>query len=421
MRVSRSWQDTLAFDPGVASRRPGVASRYDRYDFFHPERAVARGGEGLGVATLNDWEQNTVAVNRIRLGLFDDRVRLTTRYGRSRHDGDNSYLASLEGAGPERDRDGFLGRNAATGQAFSQRLDVSLWRSGRARLGAFESYRRVDPRFEWKEAAKEDPFGTSDRRAVEAGGTIGMGMLELTLSRISEEAKIDDFRVDDRPSQRSYRAVLTASRDVPAPPDLPLSRFLPDAAWISVMRGDVDHGDSPGGAATRDLSFGASWNGETSSAMLSFWESSYKSAALDLYWFGSGADLEYGIYRKPWDLYAGLGVQRNRSDQADDTWLESSIGGYLSFSVRPEMLPDFTTTLNLNRYEADYSTLAEGLRTDTWGFQTVLDFSKYLGPARFGPHFRTYYRADWSKTRNGFADPDVVFDQAVMASFEVDF
>jgi hypothetical protein len=155
--------------------------------------------------------------------------------------------------------------------------------------------------------------------------------------------------------------------------------------------------------------------------MLSFWESSYKSAALDLYWLGSGADLEYGIYRKQWDLYAGLGVQRNRSDQADDAWLESSFGGYLSFSVRPEILPDFTTTLNLNRYEADYSTLAEGLRTDTWGFQTVLDFSKYLGPARFRPHFRTYYRADWSKTGNGFADPDVVFDHAVMASFEVDF
>lgn len=420
IRASRSWKDTLDFDSGaVSSKRPEVAWGDASFD---PGRAVA--GDGLGVATLHDWEQNTVTANRIKLGLLEDRVRLTTRYGRSRYDPADSYRASSAGAEAVRDWDLSLGRRAAIGQAFSQRLDASLWNSPLARIGAFGSYRRVDPLFEWKETGKTDPFAKSDRRAFETGGTIGAGMLGLTLSRISEQADIDDFRVDHRPSRRSYRAVLAASLDPlrqlsDGAPDLGLSRFVPDSAWLSVTQGRVDPGDSPGSAATRDLGFGTSWDGETSSATLSFWRSSYENGGIDLEWSGSGADLAYGIYRERWDLYAGLGAQRYRNDEADDTSFESSFAGYLSLALRPERVPDLVTTLNLNRYEAEYSAFGD-VRSDGWGLQTVLDFSKYLPPTREGcrPHLKAYYRVGWSKSWNEFADPD--FDHALMASFEVD-
>jgi hypothetical protein len=80
-------------------------------------------------------------------------------------------------------------------------------------------------------------------------------------------------------------------------------------------------------------------------------------------------------------------------------------------------LPDVVTTLNLNRYEADYAAFGESIRTNGWGFDTALDFSKYLPPTDNGlrSHLKTYYRIDWSKT--GFGG----FDHALMASFEVDF
>ena len=315
VRVSRTWKDTLELDSGGG--------------------ALA-GGEGLRVATPYDWERAALAVNRIRLDLLEDRVRLTTRYGRSDIGTPESYLAARGGAAPERDWDRLLSPRADIGQAFSQRLDASLWNPGFTRVGAFGSYRRVDPRFEWKDADKRDPFGRSGRSALEVGGTIGAGAFGVTLSRISEEAEIDAFRVDDR---RSTRAVLTASLDPlwhlgdGAWLDSGLARFAPSSAWLSMDRGDVDHGDSRASAATSDLSFGTSWVGEASSAALSFWRSRYTSIEMDLDWSGSGADFSYGIDREQWGLYAGLGAQRYRSDQADDTSSESSVAGYVSFLV----------------------------------------------------------------------------------------
>jgi hypothetical protein len=397
IRVARSWQDTLQIEPGDGAGR-----------------------EGFRVATPHGQERSALAVNRIRLGLLDDRVRLTTRYGRSRVDPAGSFLA----AGTDRDR--LLGPGAVPGgQAFSQRLDASLWDPGFARVVAFGSYRRVDPLFEWKDAEKRDPFARSGRNALEVGGTIGAGPLGATLSRISEEAEIGASRAEARSSRRSTRATLTASL-LPlwqlgdrAWPDSGLSRFAPSSAWLSVTRGDVDRGDSRGGAATRDLSFGASWAGETSSAALGFWRSRYTSVALDLDWSGSGVDLSWGIDRERWGLYAGLGAQRSRSVQADEASSESDVAGYLTFLLRPERFPDLVTTLHVSRYEADPASFAGSFRTDGLAFDTALDFSKYLPPTLSGlaSHLRTYYRIDWSRT--GLRDPEL--DHALMAAFEFDF
>jgi hypothetical protein len=397
IRVARSWKDSLEIDPGDGAGR-----------------------EGLRLAAPHDPAQSALAVNRIRLGLLDDRVRLTTRYGRSHVDPVGSTLA----AGTDWDR--LLGPGAVPGgQAFSQRLDASLWDPGFARVVAFGSYRRVDPLFEWKDADARDPFARSGRSALEVGGTVGTGPLGVTLSRISEEAEIGASRAEARVSRRSTRATLTASL-LPlwhvgdrAWPDSGLSRFAPGSAWLSVTRGDVDRGDSRGGAATRDLSFGTSWAGATSSAALGFWRSRYTSVATDLDWSGSGADFSWGIDRERWGLYAGLGAQRSRSVQADDTSSESSLAGYVSFLVRPERFPDLATTLNVNRYEADSGSFGGSFRTDGFAFDTVLDFSKYLPPTGRGlaSHLRTYYRIDWSRT--GLGDPNL--DHALMAAFEFDF
>src|SRR4030095_7132823 len=161
--------------------------------------------------------------------------------------------------------DRLLGRSGAVGEAFSQRLDVSLWRSGPARIEGFGSFQRVDPLFKWSDSGKQDRFARAGRRVLETGGAIRTAAFGLALSRVSEQVDAGDPRVDHGAVQRSYKGLLTASMD-------PLS------AWISASQGRVDpYGSQLEGAATRDLSFGFAWNGAVSSATLAVWRSSYES------------------------------------------------------------------------------------------------------------------------------------------------
>jgi hypothetical protein len=369
------------------------------------------GEEAQGLARLEDWESNTVAQNRIRLGLFEDRVRLTTRHGRSQFDADAAGLApaAISGGDPG-SLDRMIGRSGAVGEAFSQRLDVSLWRSGPARIDGFGSYQHVDPLFESSENGKPDPFGKPGRRVLETGGAIQAGSFGLALSRISVQADAGNPRVDDRPDERSYRALLTASLD-------PLS------AWLSASQGRVDpQGSRREGAATRDLSFGLAWNGVASSATLSVWRSTYESSGAGLDWAGSGADLGGGIDRERWGLYAGLGAQRDRSDQADYHSVESSLAGFVSLSLRPKGLPRLATTLSATRYQGDYGAWAEPLRTESLGFQIGVDLSDHLFPlAGLRPHLTAGYRAVWSRSRDDVTDEELVLDHGPMLRFGIDF
>jgi hypothetical protein len=87
---------------------------------------------------------------------------------------------------------------------------------------------------------------------------------------------------------------------------------------------------------------------------------------------------------------------------------------------RLRVLPGATREVAGRRHYAEPEPVrgfGESIRTNGWGFDTALDFSKYLPPTDNGlrSHLKTYYRIDWSKT--GFGG----FDHALMASFEVDF
>ena len=70
----------------------------------------------------------------------------------------------------------------------------------------------------------------------------------------------------------------------------------------------------------------------------------------------------------------------NRSNNLD-IWSESHDAGYrgwLSFSLRPEDLPDLTASLGSDVYRAGY-TAYDGISvTDNWKLGAELDFSKYL-------------------------------------------
>jgi hypothetical protein len=424
LRALRSWTSAFDLDSRSASGRGDGASAGERHG---PASEPARGKDGQSLATLADWESDRLAHNRIRLGFFDDRIRLTTRYARSRHDPTAPRFAAL-GSLHGGDLDRLLAPAGVVAEAFSGRLEGTLWRRGPAGIDAFASYQRVDPLFAWSESGKNDPFARSDRRMFEAGGRIRSGSFGLELSRISEQAGVDDFR-SDAPRRWSNRAVLSASLDPlrqldPRASEHGLWSLAPDSAWVGLSQGRVESdGSRREDAATRGLSAGLSWDGESSSASLGLWRSSYEDGGAALDWSGSGADLGYGIYRERWSLYAGLGAQRYLTDQPGYRSVESSVAGFASLSVRPKHVPGLTGTLHLDRYQADYGASAVPLQTDSLGFRMGFDLSDLLFPIQrgFRPHLRASYGAVWSRTRYGLADPQRALDHGPIVDFGIDF
>src|SRR5262245_5626366 len=137
--------------------------------------ALERGRSSVG-GSIPRGINGGLAQDRLRVGLFDDRIRLTTRYARSGYAasvGSSLALGSLHGS--ELDR--WISPAGLAGEAFSGRLDGALWRFGPARVDGFASFQRVDPRFEWRERGEENPFGKSDGRRLGAGGVFRTGPL----------------------------------------------------------------------------------------------------------------------------------------------------------------------------------------------------------------------------------------------------
>jgi hypothetical protein len=222
--------------------------------------------------------------------------------------------------------------------------------------------------------------------------------------------------------------VLSASldplRQLAAGADAPYAwALLPDSAWISATDGRIEaDAIHPDGAATRDLGAGLSWAGDLSSTTLSLWRSAYEDERSAFEWSGNGANLDTGIDREHWSVYAGVGGQRTSTDQPGYRQREASLEGYASLWVRPEHLPGLFTTLTLSRYRAMYGDSAEPLRTRSFGLRAGLDLSEHLLPAELGflPQLRASYGAIWSNSRG----PDargVELDHGPHAELAIDF
>jgi hypothetical protein len=413
LSAPRTWRAALDLDPSGTSS----GSR----------------AEGRRLATLGESAPGTLAHDRIRAGLFDDRIRLVTQYARSHRDPAASAAATRESL-HEGDLNRLRAPEGAVGEAFSGSLEGTLWEWGSGRFDSFASYGSVDPLFEWAAKGKKDPFGGSNRQTLEAGARIRNGPFRLTLARIAEQAGVEDPRLDHRPKRLSHRVVLGASLDplrqlaAGASDSGPWS-LAPTSAWLSVAQGRVEADASrPDGAATRDLGAGLAWTGESSSATLGIWRSTYASGGAASEWSGSGTDFDYGIDGERWSLHAGLGAQRYLTDQPGYRSIESSLAGFVSLSVRPgEGFPALSSSLYVDRYRAGYGATVAPFGTESWGFRTGLDFSEpflsMLLPIQHGsrPHLRASYGALWSRSHRGLADEEIGLDHGPIVSLAFDF
>jgi hypothetical protein len=430
--LGASWRNAFRLDGKLDLSRNAslefktrVIDRHDR---------LGAGDEHFDVVQLLEWERNTLSDTEIKLSLFGDRLRFTTRHGVSNNgvsrqaDGLDSYFDD------PRDPVADWREPGRVAQALVQRVDASLWRSQAVRVSAFGVYRNVDEAFERRTGAErrarqKSPFGAADRRSWRGGFGVKSGPFGLKLMATSSEDGISGSSEERGPRERGYRADASVSLDRLRSAAGDLAPLVPGSLWMSFAKGTVRPGGDHDGAedATRDLSAGFSWDGSGSSISLGAWHSYYDGRQLgseESDWVGSGIDLSLGFYRERWDLYADASLGRYRDLDPWSETAEASFDVGVVAAYRPERLPELAAVLSWNRYRTDYLNWEDFSLSDSWSAQASLDFSKYLNAlagAGKPPALRAAYRFERTATSAGNARSDVGIDHAAILSVELHF
>ena len=335
------------------------------------------GGEeiaGFWLDRSDKWKKGTNSDFLVSLGVLEDRLRFTTRHAFSRYE--------------DHDMTG-----EETGNALAQRVEADVLKTEDFRVGFFGSYARTeedytslddllddkDVKKRLKERNKQGEFADPGRERTKFGTTLGLGPLDLTLASVSEHAFAGK---DEGDVESGYEAKV--SLDVED-----LTGSLGDVGenvWIVVPRWiygsyeirQVDVADSSADDSTSYASVGAGWNWENAYLNVDYWRffvDKRQPGEEDGGWLGDGLDVSAGYYVPEWSIYAGYSRTRANSF---GSWRETEIGhsAWLSFSVRPEDLPDFKASFSTYLYGGDYPNSASDY--EDWSLSAELDFSKYL-------------------------------------------
>jgi hypothetical protein len=429
-RDDRGWRDSVAVSGDLGSS--DLWSLSVRSNLVDLRRAADEKAGEFDVGPLLGWEENTVSDTRIKLGFWNDRIRLTSRHGWSRYSDPSTRLDGLV----IREQGGRRLATAASppderqGHAFSHRLSADLWKGEHLRLSTFGDFARVDRGFKAVEASEKenekDLFRRSNEQRLGVGGVVGLGPLDLTLSRRFVTSGWDDPDGETGPrlvqNSAEVELWLDGLRDLTgAWSDRGILRLAPSSLWASVAEGQVEPGGSgePRTDATSDLNVGMSWERGDASVSLNYWRSFYDSrqpGAEGADWAGSGTDLSFGIYRERWDLSASFGLARYDNLDEYTRSIDRSYDGSLAFAVRPEELPDLSGSVTFNRYASDYLAYGVVSATDSWSAEASLDFSKYIDAVQgeTEPSLRLLYAFEGAYTRDGWTGASEQADHTVL-------
>jgi hypothetical protein len=274
---------------------PGVASSYDPL-MFKPVPLMLEPA-GLG------WNQlpagkSTLADTRVTLGMWDDRVRLTSRQAVSSYIAPGTNIAYLTQTGPGFD-------NAAS----SQRLDTVIWKNGSTSMSLFGEYDRVGTYFQAPNFAikPQDPFSKPNSTTTRLGGALQQGPITLTLEQRAQQSLVDNapLKVENLVGiSLGFDELWGQSRWIPES----ISWAVPTSAYLTVGQGRVRAAIDQGvnGDTVSDVSGGLLWNRNKVFAYLGYWRSDYQSRLYP--WKGSGFDGSLGYHEGQWgvDLYVDL-------------------------------------------------------------------------------------------------------------------
>jgi hypothetical protein len=250
---------------------------------------------------LNDVPlvKSTLADTRVTLGLWDDRVRWTSRQAVSNYVTPGTEPGYLV-------RPGFGSDDVAT----SQHIDASIWKTDSMRLSVFAEYDRVGAYFEAPKFAikPQDAFATPNSTAMHLGSAVTWGPITFTLEQRTQQSLAQynaPISVENQIGvSLSLDDLRTRSGWIPQG----MAWMVPSSTYLIVGRGRVTAALDQGvnGDTVSDVSAGLSWNVGHYYANLGYWMSNYQS---QLYpWKGSGLDASLGFYEGQWgvDLYLDI-------------------------------------------------------------------------------------------------------------------
>lgn len=347
------------------------------------------------IGSVSDWRQTKVAETEVKVGLLDDRVRLSSTQALSQFDHSDGPEGALE-----------------SGVAFAQALEADLIRSGEWRVSSFVRRSQIDDAFEDDGLPdKGKDLRGRNRRTVSLGSTFGWGPADLTLARESNERVSDG----DGYQEDNVRAIVTVGlEDLSQRIGLESWPALaPDAVWVSVAPGEVDPGGAQSSAQDRtmDQGFGLSWAWSGTYADLSFWRYVYdgrQPEAEEADWIGHGAVLAIGAYDANWNADVSFGFDQGRNEDPSSRSRDTNFYGSVAVGHRPDNLPDLQLAVTLGRFKTDYLAYDGEFLTDYAELSAEVDFSKFLiseGEAD-APSLALLYWFRGLATAGSFADGD---------------
>jgi len=293
---SEQSRDTISFkghfrDPGWLSIKAD-GSVLD----LNPMRADALAWYGFKLTEPAPLEKQTVTDSRISLGVWDDRVRWSSRQAVSNYFKPGTDLEYLRRAG--------VGFDSG---ATSQRLEATVFRTDSIRVSLLAEYARVGTHFAAPDGVikRQDPFFKRNSTTSQFGATIEGGGIVVSLEQLAQQS-LDQSNASILLQNRvglslSFDQLLGRNGGARQG----ISWLLPSSGWVSIGQGIVRAPVSQGiaGDTASDVSFGFAWNVGKFYANAGYWRSEYQS--LFYPWKGSGLNGSLGFHDGAWavDLY----------------------------------------------------------------------------------------------------------------------
>jgi hypothetical protein len=389
---------------------------------FDDQAQVAEAAQSqLGFGPVQARERNTALDATAIVESGDGRARTVTRVATS------TYLAPMGGYQPKT-RDGrqrdknlqrFAGVDRASDDAFLQRLEIKAVESGPVELMVFSQYGSVGRFFESaKLQDRSDPFLNSGNETLEAGGTLGLGPLSLTLAQSAQEDLLDDHgNAAPRKGifQRARASVSLAELTAGTPVE---TAWLPDSVWFSTEQGVVRplYGAATEDDLSRTLAAGLSWSSSLIYGHLGYSRETYESAnaaTLDL--LTDTLDAGIGVHRPAWNLYASFGLGRTEYPVGTVNAVDHNVDFSIFGGIKVPDLPDLTLAATISHYLADYPADDTAGRYSSWDLNAKLDFSKLLHDkfAKSGASLGFIYGLSGHANADGYSGSDQTIDHAI--------
>jgi hypothetical protein len=337
---------------------------------------------------FDHWEEHSVADTALAVGLYDNRLRLTSRWARSQYDASDAFLDGLADDDDEDGRSRFRDLGPEAGSAGTHQADLSIWRGDTTRLSAFALYSNVDGAFEPFETEESessdsssmvDLFEQPNRTIHRIGTSLGLGPLELTLSRSLIERR-QDGQADE--VQHGIAATLDLKREWSSPTTFPavLTALLPGSIWAELSEGSVTSSGAPAAAdaKTSDIGIGMDWNLESAYLSLHVRQHAYdgsqspdgEDAADD------EAELSFGLSRTSWGTDVSLGWNQSDTQSRWTTSATRDFSGSLSVALQPARMPRMSASLEVGQFSENY--FEEASSGNDLTFRSEVDLAGWL-------------------------------------------